>query len=98
MYAMFGTLDMLKLSGWLNARVFCRVQRGAWEAGDMQSAGGRRPVGGSQGSMWGPSSWRIGQVRSRTANIWYMLVTLEVSKVSGWLNAVAPYRVQREAC
>jgi len=47
MYAMFGTLDVLKLSGWLNARVFCRVQRGAWEAGDMQSAGGRRPVGGS---------------------------------------------------
>ena len=52
----------------------------------------------AQGSVWVPSSWRIGQVRSRTANIWYMLVTLEVSKVSGWLNAVAPYRVQREAC
>ena len=98
MCAMFGTLDVLKLSGWLNARVFCRVQRGAWEAGDMQSAGGRRPVGGSQGSMWGPSSWRIGQVRSRTANMYRMLVTLEVSKVSGWLNADAPCRVQREAC
>ena len=47
MYCMFGTLDVLKLSGWLNARVFCRVQRGAWEAGGMQSAGGRRPVDGS---------------------------------------------------
>ena len=39
-----------------------------------------------------------GQVRSRTANMYRMLVTLEVSKVSGWLNAAAPYRVQREAC
>ena len=47
MYCMFGTLDVLKLSGWLNARVFCRVQRGAWEAGGIQSAGGRRPVDGS---------------------------------------------------
>ena len=52
----------------------------------------------AQGSMWGPSSWRIGQVRSRTANMYRMLVTLEVSKVSGWLNADAPCRVQREAC
>ena len=98
MYCMSLTLDVSMLSDSLNAFVFCRVQRGAWEAGDMQSAGGRRPVGGSQGSMWGPSSWRIGQVRSRTANMYRMLVTLEVSKVSGWLNADAPCRVQREAC
>ena len=98
MFSMLVTLDVSKVSGWLNAFIHCRVQRGAWEAGDMQSAGGRRPVGGSQGSMWGPSSWRIGQARSRTANMYRMLVTLEVSKVSGWLNAAAPYRVQREAC
>ena len=97
MYCMSVTLEVSKVSGWLNADAYCRVQRGAWEAGDMQSAGGRRPVGGSQGSMWGPSSWRIGQARSRTANMYRMLVTLEVSKVSGWLNAAAPCRVQREA-
>ena len=41
------TLDVSKVSGWLNAFVYCRVQRGAWEAGDMQSAGGRRPLDGS---------------------------------------------------
>ena len=41
------TLDVSRVSGWLNAFVYCRVQRGAWEAGDMQSAGGRRPVDGS---------------------------------------------------
>ena len=52
----------------------------------------------AQGSMWGPSSCRIGQVRSRTPNMDRMLVTLEVSKVSGWLNARANCRVQREAC
>jgi len=43
------------------------------------------------------SGWH-GQARSRTENMEYMLVTLEVSKVSGWLNADAPCRVQREAC
>ena len=61
MYSMVVTLEVSKVSGWLNAYAPCQVQRGAWEAGDMQSAGGRRPVGGSQGSMWGPPSWRIGQ-------------------------------------
>ena len=96
MFCMLVTLDVSKVSGWLNAFVYCRVQRGAWEAGDMQSAGGRRPVDGSQGSMWGPSSWRIGQVRSRTANMYRMLVTLEVSKLSGWLNARAFCRVHRQ--
>jgi len=34
------TLDVSKLSGWLNAVADCRVQREAWEEGDMQ-AGGR---------------------------------------------------------
>ena len=47
MYPMSLTLEVSKVSGPLNAFVYCRVQRGAWEAGDMQSAGGRRPVDGS---------------------------------------------------
>jgi hypothetical protein len=34
------TLDVSKLSGWLNVFADCRVQREAWEEGDMQ-AGGR---------------------------------------------------------
>ena len=33
----------------------------------------------------------------RTANIHPMLVTLDVSKLSGWLNAVASCRVEMEA-
>ena len=34
----------------------------------------------------------------RTSNIKYMLVTLVVSKLSGWLNALASCRVERRAC
>ena len=31
-----------------------------------------------------------GHAEERTENIWCMVVTLEVSKLSGWLNAAAP--------
>ena len=34
----------------------------------------------------------------RTWNIQAMFVTLDVSKLSGWLNALAPCRVERRAC
>ena len=34
----------------------------------------------------------------RTSNMAPMLVTLDVSKLSGWLNADALCRVQRRAC
>ena len=34
----------------------------------------------------------------RTANMRSMLVTLDVSKLSGWLNADANCRVERRAC
>ena len=34
----------------------------------------------------------------RTSNMRAMSVTLEVSKLSGWLNADAPCRVERRAC
>ena len=33
----------------------------------------------------------------RTSNMLFMSVTLDVSKLSGWLNADAPCRVEREA-
>jgi len=33
----------------------------------------------------------------RTLNIWFMVVTLDVSKLSGWLNADADCRVERRA-
>ena len=34
----------------------------------------------------------------RTWNMLYMVVTLDVSKLSGWLNATASCRVERRAC
>ena len=34
----------------------------------------------------------------RTANMDCMVVTLDVSKLSGWLNADADCRVERRAC
>ena len=34
----------------------------------------------------------------RTANMACMVVTLDVSKLSGWLNAYAYCRVERRAC
>ena len=42
------------------------------------------------------SGWH-GQARSRTQNMYRMLVTLDVLKLSDWLNASAFCRVQREA-
>ena len=46
------------------------------------------------GSAQGGLDCRLeaGHGEERTLNIWYMVVTLEVSKLSGWLNADAPCR------
>ena len=37
-------------------------------------------------------------MEERTPNMFCMIVTLEVSKLSGWLNAFADCRVERRAC
>ena len=42
------------------------------------------------------NDWRQGG--ERTENMLFMSVTLEVSKLSGWLNADAPCQVARKAC
>ena len=39
-----------------------------------------------------------GQGEQRTLNMPYMLLTLDVSKLSGWLKAGAPCRVEMGAC
>ena len=100
---MFVTLDVSKLSGWLNAFADCRVERRACDAGRgaAREAWGRWVAAtqaacarvGTDPRLWG------GRARAeRTVNIWYMSVTLDVSKLSGWLNADAPCRVERGAC
>ena len=47
----------------------------------------------------GPDSrLRVRARAERTLNMLFTIVTLDVSKVSGWLNADAPCRVERRAC
>ena len=83
------TLDVSKLSGWLNALASCRVtrprlvcrpnaERARWEVGSrwrcMQGAGrSQLDIGGETRA-------------ERTQNMLPMSVTLDVSKLSGWLN------------
>ena len=54
-----------------------------------------------QAACVGSVRLKAGEVRARaerTANMLFMLVTLDVSKLSAWLNADAPCRVGRGAC
>jgi hypothetical protein len=50
-------------------------------------------TGMAQLKAWGPRARA-----ERTWNMWAMVVTLEVSKLSGWLNTDAPCRVGGRAC
>ena len=102
MPSMVVTLDVLKLSGWLNAVAHCQVERRACDAGRGTVRPGRRWVAATQ-SACGTGRVRLKAVGARaraerTANMPYMVVTLDVSKLSGWLNAVAVCRVERRAC
>ena len=87
------TLDVSKLSSWLNASAFCR-----------ESQGGGHAVRGSASGMHGEglaqpdSRLRPRRARAeRTINMLPMFVALDVSKLSSWLNADAPCRVERRA-
>eukprot|EP00964_Phaeocystis_antarctica_P063581 scaffold38171_cov50-Phaeocystis_antarctica.AAC.1 len=73
----------------------CQVERGC----ALREGSERAKVAAAQAAAGrGPAAeWGQGHARSRTVNIWYMLVTLDVSRLSGWLNAVADCRVKREA-
>ena len=63
--------------------------------------GGRaRWVAAAQAVCTGRARLKAGGHRARAGRTWnmpYMFVTREVSKVSGWLNAVAPCRVEGRA-
>ena len=61
---------------------------GAWGDGDARHA-----RGGPDSRLWGRRARA-----ERTVNICFMVVTLDVSKLSGWLNADARCRVERRAC
>ena len=94
----FVTLVVSKLSGWLNADADCRESKGghtvrcevrawrreaAWRRATAVHAAWRGRLGCRLGA---------GHAEERTSNILAMSVTLEVSKLSGWLNADADCR------
>ena len=62
-------------------------------------AGGHGEAAAAQAACWeGPTVEVGGRARAeRTRNMPPMSVTLEVSRLSGWLNADALCRVKREA-
>ena len=97
MWYMVVTLDVSKLSGWLNALADCRVERRECNVGR-----------GALGVAWrrrkrhvhgeGPTQGWGGRARAEhTQNMTNMVVTLDVSKLSGWLNVDASCRVERRA-
>eukprot|EP00964_Phaeocystis_antarctica_P055720 scaffold32796_cov48-Phaeocystis_antarctica.AAC.1 len=90
------TLEVSKLSGWLNAFAFCRgVERGAYGAGQgaaREAGGGGRRRCTQRAGEGLDCRFGAGHGEERTQNIWAMCVTLEVSKLSGWLNAYASCR------
>eukprot|EP00964_Phaeocystis_antarctica_P089364 scaffold57029_cov52-Phaeocystis_antarctica.AAC.1 len=79
----------------------CRVERRACDAGRGlgRKAGGRGATAARAAcTARGPGCEGWGGYRAcaeRTKNILYMLVTLEMSRLSGWLNTDAPCRVER---
>ena len=96
MPSMFVTLEVSKLSGWLNADAYCRGSKAGHAVGGevCGSAGGRRRATAAASSVQERARLQrlgAGHGRSlRTPNMADMSVTLEVSKLSGWLNADAP--------
>eukprot|EP00964_Phaeocystis_antarctica_P064938 scaffold39110_cov45-Phaeocystis_antarctica.AAC.2 len=79
--------------------VFCRVAKRAYcglRARRREAAGDRGARSVHQGRGL-DCRFGAGLGEERTLNIWFMVVTLEVSKLSGWLNADACCRDERRA-
>ena len=85
---MFVTPEVSQSSGWLKAYAFCRgSQAGHTVRGGLRGPGGGRPrVSAAQRVQGGSAQLQIvgaGRGEQRTLNMWFMLVTLEVSHSSG---------------
>ena len=96
---MLVTLDVSKLRGWLNTHASCKVW-GELRAGRPEAAGDRGAdaacMGGLDCSLYRGKASR----EEHTLNMDCMFVTLDVLKLSGWLNAFVPCRGSqaRSAC
>eukprot|EP00964_Phaeocystis_antarctica_P049390 scaffold28648_cov60-Phaeocystis_antarctica.AAC.2 len=80
-------------------RVLSRVERRACDAGrgaDRQAGGGGRPRRTQRAGEGSAADWEQGTGGERTRNMPYMVVTLEVSKLNGWLNFDANCRESKE--
>ena len=92
MDSMVMTLCVSRLSGWLNATACCQVEmkRGHTMRGEVRAkpGGGRWRATAAQAACTGGLDCRfgVGHREERTENMVYMVVTLDVSKLSGWLN------------
>ena len=94
---MLVTLDVSRLSGWLNADAPCRVEGVLHDVG--QGAG--KETGGAWGegcasSLQGKARLGAWHARVRTESMASMFVTLVVLRLSGWLNANACCRVKKD--
>ena len=78
MPCMFVTLEVSKLSGWLNVDAPCRESKGRHT---VRVEGAGQQTGATASSVQGRARLQIrGRTGvERTRNIWYMVVTLEVS-------------------
>ena len=95
MRRMVVTLEVSQLSGWLKADARCRVEGrahamrgGEVRAGRREGLGWWRHTRGMHGEKARLKAWRPRARAERTLNMKNMVVTLEVSKLSGWLKAV----------
>ena len=62
-----------------------------------QAGGGGRPLRTQRAGEGSTADVGAGHGEERTRNISFMVVTFDVSKLSGWLNADADCRVERRA-
>ena len=85
-------LDVSKLSGWLKALAPCpATQGGAYKGRHAGREAGGRGEAAAQAACRRPTGhWGRGTRAKRTVNIQPMSLMLDVSKLSGWLNALAP--------
>ena len=95
-------MDVSKVSGWLNADVCCPSRKEGMRCGARFGPGGGR-AWGRRWRKWHArgrldcEGWAQGTRAERTSNMFFMVVTLDVSKLNGWLNAYACCRVERGA-
>ena len=99
MAVMLVTLAVSKLSGWLKADARCRGSKEGLTCWASCGVSRREAAGdGGARSVQGRARLQIGagHGEERTFNMELMYVTLEVSKLSGWLNDAAPCRGSKE--